>query len=68
MNIDLNRGMPQIPPHAPYLLIVPGVALAALGLIVIVNPVLVAYMFGGCMLALGLVIAFAGWRLMRRMR
>jgi hypothetical protein len=68
MNIDLNRGMPQIPPHAPYLLIIPGVSLAVLGVLVIFNPDLIAYMFGGCMLALGLLIAFAGWRLMRRMR
>ena len=68
MNFDLNRGMPQIPSHAPWLLIVPGVGLAVLGLLVIFNPDLIAYMFGGCMMAIGLLIAFAGWRLLQRMR
>ena len=68
MNFDLNRGMPQIPPSAPWLLIVPGVGLAALGLVVIFNPALIAFMFGGCMMAIGLLITFAGWRLLQRMR
>ena len=68
MNIDLNRGMPQIPPHAPFLLIVPGVGLAALGILVIFNPPLIAYIFGGCIMLLGLFLAFAGWRLMQRLK
>lgn len=69
MNINLNRGgMPQMPPHAPFLLIVPGVALAALGVIVIVNPHIIAYLFGGFIGAVGLLLALAGWRLQQRMK
>lgn len=68
MNIDLNRGMPQIPPQAPYILIVPGLALAALGIIIIVNPAIIAFMVGGFMVLIGILLAFLGWRLLQKLK
>ncbi len=69
MNIDLNRGgMPQLPPQAPLILIVPGIGLALLGIVVIANPDLIAYLFGGVMVLFGLLLAFLGWRMLQRLR
>jgi hypothetical protein len=68
MNIDLNRGMPQIPPHAPYILIVPGVGLAVLGILVFFNHALVQFLVGGMLLLVGMLLTFVGWRLLQRMK
>ena len=58
-------GMPQLPPGAPYLLIVPGVALGLIGILVIWNPWLIAYFVGSLFLLLGALLVFAGLRAKR---
>ena len=55
-------GMPQLPPHAPMLLIVPGVGFILFGVTLIFNAWLLVYMVAGIFLLLGGLLTMAGLR------
>ena len=58
-------GMPQLPPGAPYLLIVPGALLIGFALLLFFNPWLIAYMIASLFLVVGGLLVFAGMRAKR---
>lgn len=66
MDFKLNRGgMPQVPPQMPVVLMVPGFGMAFLGLLLIYNPDLIAYIVGGILVVLGALLFLAGLRMKR---
>ena len=55
-------GMPQLTPAAPYLLIVPGVFLLAVGMLLFFNEWLLRWIVAGMFLVLGGLLTLAGMR------
>ncbi|GAB4147309.1 MAG: hypothetical protein Fur0037_15480 [Planctomycetota bacterium] len=69
MEFKLPRGgMPQLPPQAPMFLMVPGVALIALGVLVLFNEVLIKFLVAGVFLVLGGLLVLGARRVQRMMR
>lgn len=65
MEFKLNGGMggmPQLPPAAPYLLMVPGFALCFFGLLLFFNEWLLRWIIAGLFLVIGGLLALAGLR------
>lgn len=58
-------GMPQLPPGAPLLLIVPGIALICFGLLLFFNPWLLVWIVAGMFVLVGALLTFAGMRAKR---
>ena len=65
MEINLNRGMPMIPPQLPGLLILVGGGIAFLGLMLFVNEHLLRWLVAGVFVLVGLVILLIGLRAKR---
>lgn len=70
MEINLNRGMPGMPPipsQLPTLLLMLGAASAFLGLLLIWNEQLLRWLVAGVFLLLGAVLVLTGLRARRIM-
>lgn len=60
-------GMPQLPPGAPYLLLVPGVCLIGFGLLLFFNEWLLRWILAGMFLVVGALLTMIGLRAKRMM-
>ncbi|MGE3174766.1 MAG: hypothetical protein AB7O97_19205 [Planctomycetota bacterium] len=60
-------GMPQLPPNAVYLLLVPGFVLLGLGILLFFNEWLLRYLVAGVFVVLGGLLTMMGLRMKRLM-
>lgn len=65
MDINLNRGMPSLPPQLPILLMFLGAAAIGFGLLLIWNEWLLRWIIAGIFLLIGAVLVFTGTRAKR---
>lgn len=65
MDINLNRGMPSVPPNLPFLLMVLGAGAIGFGLLLIWNEWLLRWMVAGVFLLIGAVLMMTGLRARR---
>ncbi len=65
MDINLNRGMPSVPPNLPMLLLVLGAGSAGLGVLIIWNEDLLRWMVAGIFLLIGAVLLLTGLKARR---
>ncbi len=60
-------GMPQLPPAAPYLLLVPGLCLCGFGLLLFFNEWLLRWIMAGMFVVVGGLLALIGLRAKKMM-
>ena len=60
-------GMPQLPPAAPLILIVPGAGMILFGVLIFANEWLLRWIVAGMFCLLGALLLFAGMRAKRMM-
>ncbi|MCR9248019.1 MAG: hypothetical protein NXI31_23555 [bacterium] len=65
MDINLNRGMPSVPPNLPFLLLLLGGGAILLGLLIIWNEELLRWMVASIFLLIGAVLVLTGLRARR---
>jgi hypothetical protein len=65
MDINLNRGMPQLPPQLPNLLLCLGGGAMFLGLMLIWNEQLLRWLVAGMFLLIGALLLLIGLRAKR---
>lgn len=64
MDFNLNRGpIPQLPPKAPMLLMVPGLGLIGLSILLWLQPTLLLYLVCGILATLGALLVFLARRM-----
>jgi hypothetical protein len=60
-----GAGTPTLPPHAPLLLLVPGIGFIVFGVLLLYNEKLLVYIVAGLFILLGGLLALAGLRAKR---
>lgn len=65
MEINLNRGMPSVPPQLPTLLLVFGAGAIGFGLLLIWNEWLLRWLVAGVFMLIGVVLLLTGLRAKR---